>query len=313
MPGDVGRDLGRRGMADRRLVEEVAVAQRAVLGQAAMRHPGGAEPALRLGALPGQLVRAHVLGVGEFLDGQQLAPLLPADDGEAVAVVRHVRIAERLEGEQHLGAGHAVVVGLANIRADRLVGGGIERRDDQLVGLAAEGIGAGIRHHRALVDVGLELVHPVDPVAGVVVLQEALDIGVVDVHHRHDAVARLGGGGAAADLLEDGGGAAHLGLAAHQRAQLAALALIGLLHFGLVLLDEGLVDGAGHGLPFAWRSVERPCRCGLPRLRDRLGAAPPGESEAELRAMMRDPRYWRTREPAFVTRVTEGFRRLVGQ
>jgi hypothetical protein len=33
--------------------------------------------------------------------------------------------------------------------------------------------------------------------------------------------------------------------------------------------------------------------------------------EAELRRMMRDPRYWRTREPAFVQRVTDGFRRLV--
>ncbi len=29
--------------------------------------------------------------------------------------------------------------------------------------------------------------------------------------------------------------------------------------------------------------------------------------------MMRDPRYWRTREPDFVRRVTEGFRRLVGE
>jgi hypothetical protein len=27
---------------------------------------------------------------------------------------------------------------------------------------------------------------------------------------------------------------------------------------------------------------------------------------------MRDPRYWRTREPEFVKRVTDGFRRMVG-
>jgi hypothetical protein len=27
--------------------------------------------------------------------------------------------------------------------------------------------------------------------------------------------------------------------------------------------------------------------------------------------MMRDPRYWRTREPEFVKRVTDGFRRMV--
>jgi hypothetical protein len=43
----------------------------------------------------------------------------------------------------------------------------------------------------------------------------------------------------------------------------------------------------------------------------REAAAPVQASEAELRAMMRDPRYWRTREPAFVQRVTEGFRKLV--
>lgn len=41
------------------------------------------------------------------------------------------------------------------------------------------------------------------------------------------------------------------------------------------------------------------------------GEAPAASDEAELRAMMRDPRYWRTREPDFVRRVTDGFRRLV--
>lgn len=40
--------------------------------------------------------------------------------------------------------------------------------------------------------------------------------------------------------------------------------------------------------------------------------APAPADEAALRTMMRDPRYWRTREPEFVKRVTEGFRRLVG-
>ncbi|MGG5812470.1 capsid assembly protein [Falsiroseomonas sp. CW058] len=44
----------------------------------------------------------------------------------------------------------------------------------------------------------------------------------------------------------------------------------------------------------------------------RDGAADAAPDEAELRRMMRDPRYWRTREPDFVQRVTEGFRRLVG-
>ncbi|NGM22468.1 hypothetical protein G3576_20795 [Roseomonas stagni] len=38
-----------------------------------------------------------------------------------------------------------------------------------------------------------------------------------------------------------------------------------------------------------------------------------GPDEGELRRMMRDPRYWRTREPDFVKRVTDGFKRLVGE
>jgi hypothetical protein len=44
----------------------------------------------------------------------------------------------------------------------------------------------------------------------------------------------------------------------------------------------------------------------------RDAAADAAPDEAELRKMMRDPRYWRSREPDFVKRVTEGFRRLVG-
>ena len=40
--------------------------------------------------------------------------------------------------------------------------------------------------------------------------------------------------------------------------------------------------------------------------------APAAQTEAELRQMMRDPRYWQKREPAFVQKVTEGFKRLVG-
>ncbi|PHK95879.1 hypothetical protein CR162_05955 [Pseudoroseomonas rhizosphaerae] len=35
--------------------------------------------------------------------------------------------------------------------------------------------------------------------------------------------------------------------------------------------------------------------------------------EQALRRMMRDPRYWRAREPEYVKRVTDGFRRLFGQ
>ncbi|MBY0336630.1 MAG: hypothetical protein K2X11_08450 [Acetobacteraceae bacterium] len=46
----------------------------------------------------------------------------------------------------------------------------------------------------------------------------------------------------------------------------------------------------------------------LPRRAD----PPEAADEEGLRRMMRDPRYWRTREPEFVKRVTDGFRKLVG-
>jgi hypothetical protein len=36
-------------------------------------------------------------------------------------------------------------------------------------------------------------------------------------------------------------------------------------------------------------------------------------NEADLRAQMRDPRYWREKDPAFVAKVTDGFQRLYGQ
>jgi hypothetical protein len=39
------------------------------------------------------------------------------------------------------------------------------------------------------------------------------------------------------------------------------------------------------------------------------GAQPPA-GEAELTRMMRDPRYWKSRDPDFIAQVSEGFRRL---
>lgn len=35
--------------------------------------------------------------------------------------------------------------------------------------------------------------------------------------------------------------------------------------------------------------------------------------EGDLRSMMRDPRYWRERDPAFVEKVTDGFQRMYGE
>lgn len=58
-------------------------------------------------------------------------------------------------------------------------------------------------------------------------------------------------------------------------------------------------------------ALERMMRGKEPQM-TREAAPAPEADEAELRRMMRDPRYWRAREPEFVKRVSEGFRRLVG-
>jgi len=48
-----------------------------------------------------------------------------------------------------------------------------------------------------------------------------------------------------------------------------------------------------------------------------LGRAPAprdeGQSEDQLKKMIQDPRYWKNRDPAFIAKVTDGFRRLYGE
>jgi len=58
-------------------------------------------------------------------------------------------------------------------------------------------------------------------------------------------------------------------------------------------------------------ALHRMMEKGEPTVTRKADAAPAAD-EAGLREMMRDPRYWRTREPEFVKRVTDGFRRMVG-
>lgn len=58
-------------------------------------------------------------------------------------------------------------------------------------------------------------------------------------------------------------------------------------------------------------ALEQMMQKGEPSLAREAATAQP-ESEAELRQMMRDPRYWRSRDPAFIQRVSEGYRRLSG-
>lgn len=41
--------------------------------------------------------------------------------------------------------------------------------------------------------------------------------------------------------------------------------------------------------------------------------APVSVGEKELQSMMRDPKYWRDKDPAFVSKVTEGFQNMYGE
>lgn len=50
-----------------------------------------------------------------------------------------------------------------------------------------------------------------------------------------------------------------------------------------------------------------------PRLSRDSSAAQGGANEAELSSMMRDPKYWRDKDPAFVAKVTEGFQNMYGK
>ena len=45
----------------------------------------------------------------------------------------------------------------------------------------------------------------------------------------------------------------------------------------------------------------------------RIDAASSMTNENDLRSMMRDPKYWREKDPSFVSKVTDGFRQIYGQ
>ena len=53
-------------------------------------------------------------------------------------------------------------------------------------------------------------------------------------------------------------------------------------------------------------------RADEPELLDGGDPGAAGARPGAAREMMRDPRYWRERDPDFVARVTDGFRRLYG-
>ncbi len=60
-------------------------------------------------------------------------------------------------------------------------------------------------------------------------------------------------------------------------------------------------------------ALHRMMQSGEPGLKKQGTKNPSAIGDSDLDAMMRDPRYWRDREPGFVAKVTEGFQRVYGQ
>lgn len=44
----------------------------------------------------------------------------------------------------------------------------------------------------------------------------------------------------------------------------------------------------------------------------RVDAAASSMNENDLRGMMRDPKYWKEKDPSFVSKVTDGFKQIYG-
>ncbi|QCO15499.1 hypothetical protein D3869_09805 [Azospirillum brasilense] len=76
---------------------------------------------------------------------------------------------------------------------------------------------------------------------------------------------------------------------------------------------KNLPPAAVEGLSTTYEGVmalHRMMTGGEPAALSMPAGAPSAGGEAELQALMRDPRYWRDRDPAVVSKVTDGFQRL---
>ncbi|MBX9633857.1 MAG: hypothetical protein K2X44_02655, partial [Magnetospirillum sp.] len=60
-------------------------------------------------------------------------------------------------------------------------------------------------------------------------------------------------------------------------------------------------------------AMERMMASGEPAMGRAPAQREEAPSEAELKKMMQDPRYWKKRDPAFIDKVSSGFRRLYGE
>lgn len=87
-----------------------------------------------------------------------------------------------------------------------------------------------------------------------------------------------------------------------------------LLAYGRRALPEDVLNGLSasyEGVMALWRMMQAEQGTDMPHNIPESGDISGGEKD--LRKMMRDPKYWRDRDPAFVAKVTQGFRNLYGE
>lgn len=85
-----------------------------------------------------------------------------------------------------------------------------------------------------------------------------------------------------------------------------------LLSFGQKNLPADVLDNLSSSYEGVI-ALHRMMKGNEPRLSRDSTAAQGGANEAELSSMMRDPKYWRDKDPAFVAKVTEGFQNMYGK
>ena len=82
-----------------------------------------------------------------------------------------------------------------------------------------------------------------------------------------------------------------------------------ILTFARANLPPAAVDGLAASYDGVM-ALHRMMTAGEPALGRAAGTREGGADEAELRKLMRDPRYWRDRDPALLAKVAAGFERL---
>lgn len=84
-----------------------------------------------------------------------------------------------------------------------------------------------------------------------------------------------------------------------------------LLAFGQKNLPADVLDNLASSFEGV-KALYSMMKGGEPAIAKHKGQGAGSSDELELQSMMRDPKYWRDRDPSFVAKVTEGFQKLYG-